>query len=67
MSLDKDVLLISKESFISELPTDLRDLKCLTYKKWYYKDLQIKIIKYFSDNYYYTENHYITYMYTYCF
>lgn len=56
MGLDKDVLLISEESFISELPTDLKNLECLTYKKGNYEDLKTKIIEYYRDNYHFAGN-----------
>ncbi|MBQ6159375.1 MAG: hypothetical protein IJK24_00365 [Oscillospiraceae bacterium] len=51
MGLGKPVLLISEEPFIDNLPTDIKNLECLTYPHGDYETLKEKVIKYFKDNY----------------
>lgn len=53
MGLDKDVLLISEESLVLNLPTDLRNWECLTYKKGNYKELMCKIENYYKTKYFF--------------
>lgn len=54
MGLKKDVLLISEESLIVNLPTDLKNWECLTYPNGNYKELKNKIIKFFCDRFNYS-------------
>lgn len=51
MGLDKDVLLISEEDLVMQLPSDLKNWECLTYPKGNYEELKQRIIKYYQDNY----------------
>lgn len=53
MGMDKDVLLVSEESLVLKLPSDLRNWECLTYPKGNYDALKESVIKYYRDNYYY--------------
>lgn len=53
MGLDKDVLLISEEDLVIQLPTDLKNWECLTYSKGNYEQLKQRIINYYKDNYHY--------------
>lgn len=55
MGLSKDVLLISEEDLIFQLPSDLRNWECLTYSKGNYDELKGKVIEYFRDNYHYSQ------------
>lgn len=54
MGLNKDVLLVTEDSFIPQLPADLRNWICLTYPKGDYECLKDRIKKFFIDNYHYT-------------
>lgn len=54
MGFNKEVLLISENELVLQLPTDLRNWECLTYSKGNYAELKNKIIKFFVDNYHYT-------------
>jgi len=51
MGLDKDVLLISEENLVLELPSDLRNWECLTYTKGDYDGLRCKIEDYYKTKY----------------
>lgn len=51
MGLNKDILLICEQGAIKNLPSDLNNFECLTYKKGNYEMLSEKIIKFFNDNY----------------
>lgn len=51
MGMGKDILLISEEPFVTNLPSDLKNLECLTYPHGNYDLLKEKIIKYYRDNY----------------
>ncbi len=51
LGLDKDVLLISEQSLIGHLPTDLNNWTCLTYTKGDYKGLRNAIVNFFKDKY----------------
>lgn len=51
MGADKDVLLVSEEGLVLNLPSDLRNWECLTYKKGDYEELKEEISKFFIDNY----------------
>lgn len=53
MGLHKDILLISEQNLVLHLPSDLRNWECLTYPEGNYDELKNRIIKFFSDNYYY--------------
>ncbi len=53
MGLGKDVLLISCDDLIINLPTDLKNWKCLTYPRGNYETLKDNVKKFFKDNYYY--------------
>ena len=53
MGLEKDVLLISEDSLVMQLPSDLKNWECLTYPKGNYEELKQRIIKYYKDNYHY--------------
>ena len=53
MGMDKDVLLISEESLVLQLPSDLRNWECLTYPKGNYEALKKSVVKFYRDNYYY--------------
>ena len=53
MGLDKDVLLISEDKLILQLPTDLKNWECLTYPEGDYDELKRRIKKYYQDNYHY--------------
>ena len=51
MGLNKDVLLISEQGLVVDLPTDLKNWECLTYPKGGYSALKDNIIRFFKDNY----------------
>lgn len=51
MGLDKDVLLISEQSLIIDLPSGLKNWGCLTYCKDDYEELKNKIINYYKENF----------------
>ena len=51
MGLDKDVLLISEEKLVLDLPSDLKNLECLTYPAGNYDKLKEKIVRFYNDNY----------------
>lgn len=53
MGLDKDVLLISEQDLVLQLPADLRNWECLTYPKGDYDKLKENIVKFYQDNFYY--------------
>ncbi len=53
MGLDKDVLLISEENLVLQLPSDLRNWECLTYPKGNYEELKKRIVRYYKGNYHY--------------
>ena len=53
MGLDKDVLLISEEDLVMQLPADLKNWECLTYPNGNYEELRHRIVKYYQDNYHY--------------
>lgn len=53
MGLHKDILLISEQNLVLHLPSDLRNWECLTYPEGNYDELKNRIIKFFSENYYY--------------
>lgn len=55
MGLHKDILLISENDWVLNLPTDLRNLECLTYTKGNYHMLEQKIIEYYQNNYHYNQ------------
>lgn len=54
MGLNKDILLISENDWVLNLPSNLRNIECLTYPKGNYETLKEKIIRYYVDNYHYT-------------
>ena len=51
MGLDKEILLICEESLILELPTDIKNLECLTYPKGNYEILESRVVRFFKENY----------------
>lgn len=51
MGLEKDVLLISEEDLVLDLPADLRNWDCLTYPKGNYDLLRDRIISYYRQHY----------------
>lgn len=51
MGLSKDVLLISEESLVIDLPTDLKNWECLTYPKGNYEELRKRIKDYYKASY----------------
>ncbi|TKJ37225.1 hypothetical protein CEE36_11215 [candidate division TA06 bacterium B3_TA06] len=51
MGSDKDVLLISEEELVLNLPSDLRNWERLTYKKGDCEGLKEKVSRFFIDNY----------------
>ncbi|MBQ7432552.1 MAG: hypothetical protein IJV50_03685 [Lachnospiraceae bacterium] len=51
MGLNKDVLLISEEDKVLQLPSDLRNWKCVTYPNGDYEKLKENIIRYYQENY----------------
>lgn len=53
MGLNKDVLLISDNEQVLNLPTDLKNWTCLTYQKGNYEELENSIMQFFRQNYYY--------------
>lgn len=53
MGLEKDVLLICEQEHILQLPSDLKNWHCLTYRYGDYSGLKKAIIKFYEDNYYY--------------
>ena len=53
MGLDKDILLISENDEIHNLPVDLNNFECLTYHKGNYEELKNKVMSFFKDNYHY--------------
>lgn len=53
MGFDKDILLVSEDQWVFNLPSDLRNWECLTYPKGNYKALKEKVIKHYIDNYHY--------------
>lgn len=54
MGLNKDVLLISENDLVLNLPSDLRNWECLTYPNGDYDTLKENVIKYFCDNFHYS-------------
>lgn len=48
MGIKKVILLISEESQVENLPIDIRNIQCLTYKKGDYKELYDKVQKFFK-------------------
>ena len=54
MGLGKDVLLVSNQDYIFQLPSDLKNWECLTYTSGDYEELSKKIERYYIDNYHYT-------------
>lgn len=50
MGADKDVLLISEHKV--DLPTDLKNWNCLTYRMGDYEGLRIAVSRFFKDNFY---------------
>lgn len=53
MGFDKDILLVSEDQWVLNLPSDLRNWECLTYPKGDYKTLKEKVITHYIDNYHY--------------
>lgn len=53
MGLNKDVLLISEQKLVMQLPSDLRNWECLTYPNGNYDELKRRIIQYYKANYHY--------------
>lgn len=53
MGMEKEVLLISEENLVVDLPTDLRNWACLTYPKGGYETLKNRIVEYFKTKYRY--------------
>lgn len=53
MGLDKDILLISEQNLVLQLPSDLKNWECLTYQKGNYEELKKNIVKFYQDNFYY--------------
>lgn len=53
MGLNKDILLISNNEQVINLPTDLRNWTCLTYQEKDYESLKDSVKQFFQDNYYY--------------
>ena len=53
MGLKKDILLISENDLVLNLPTDLKNWECLTYPKGNYEQLKNNIIDFFVKNYHY--------------
>lgn len=53
MGLDKEILLICDESLVIDLPTDIKNLECLTYPKGNYEVLESKILQFFESNYHF--------------
>ena len=51
MGRKKNVLLISEQSLVKQLPSDLSNWECLTYRKGNYRELRRKVTKYYRDNY----------------
>ena len=51
MGRKKDVLLVSEQSLVKKLPSDLSNWECLTYPKGDYAELRRKIAKFYRDNY----------------
>lgn len=51
MGIKKNILLISEESQVGNLPIDMRDMQCLTYTKGDYKELCEKVQRFFMQNY----------------
>ena len=51
MGIKKDILLISEESQVGNLPIDMRNMQCLTYKKGDYGELCKKVKSFFMKNY----------------
>ena len=53
MGWEKDVLLISSNDLIINLPNDLKNWECLTYPAGDYEALKNNIIHFYRDNYHY--------------
>ena len=53
MGLNKDVLLISEQGLVVDLPTDLKNWECLTYPEGAYETLKNSIVKFFKDRYHF--------------
>lgn len=53
MGLEKDVILIAEQELVLNLPSDLKNWECITYKKGDYNGLKSNIIRFFKDNYEY--------------
>ena len=51
MGHKKNVLLVSEQSLVKQLPSDLSNWECLTYRKGNYGELRRKLAKYYRDNY----------------
>lgn len=55
MGAKKEVLLISEESLVLKLPSDLKNWECLVYPKGNYDVLKNRVSDYFMKNFYYTK------------
>ena len=51
MGLDKEVLLISEETLVLNLPSDLRNWECLTYQRGNFEQLRQSVGTFFRQNY----------------
>ena len=51
MGLDKEVLLISEQTLILNLPSDLRNWECLTYQRGNFEQLRQAVGNFFRQNY----------------
>jgi hypothetical protein len=51
MGRQKNVLLVSEQSLVKLLPSDLSNWECLTYPRGDYRILRRKVAKYYQDNY----------------
>lgn len=51
MGMKKDVVLVSEDSLVLSLPSDLRNWECLTYPKGSYDDLATRLTRFLEANY----------------
>jgi len=54
MGANKNVLLVSEQELVLNLPSDLRNWECLTYPKGNFEELKDRVVKYYKDNFNYS-------------
>jgi hypothetical protein len=53
MGQNKDVILVTEDSLILNLPSDLKNWECITYERGNYSSLKNKLVDYLKQNYHY--------------